>query len=133
MVRCAEPRMAWRIMIHSPHLGRMHRSPLMQAHKLSHIGPYTDTFVCRIHLASVNDLNKHKSGTAAAEANLLTSHGNMIDTTQHKVMTTADKNCQEHRWSAARFESFLSIIAAHIFESGNLGKFICHQLDRSCY
>lgn len=68
----------------------------MQAHKLSHIWPYTDTFVCRIHLASVNDLNKHKSGTAAAEANLLTSHGNMIDnTTQHKVMTTADKNCQE--------------------------------------
>lgn len=63
----------------------------MQAHKLSHIWPYTDTFVCRIHLASVNDLNKHKSGTAAAEANLLTSHGNMIDTTQHKVMTTADK------------------------------------------
>lgn len=67
--------MTRRIMIRSPHLGRTHRSPLMQAYKLSHIWPDTDTFVCRIHLASVNDLNKHKSGTAAAEANLLASHG----------------------------------------------------------
>lgn len=66
--------MAWRIVIRGLHLGRMHRSPLMQAHKLSHIWPDTDNFVCRIHLASVNELDKHKSGTVAAEANLLASH-----------------------------------------------------------